>query len=211
MRVNTRVVTDIESGRVLDRDSYEYVGPVALLNPGKSPYQAPAAAVSTQQNAAGIANEGAAQGTLSQFEGPVQQSPFYKALLTSGLESTSNAYQNVQSRARENAQKAGLGGGNQPAAQTNATAVDSQEAGALARVPGQAMLEATGPALEAAGQTGRMGQQQVGEGMGALRTANDIYGQDQQRKQALWKTLAGVGMDAATMGLTAGSVGGFGG
>jgi hypothetical protein len=179
------------------------------MGAGKSPYQAPAAAVSTQQNAAGVANEGTAQGTLSQFEGPVQQSPFYKALLTSGLESTSNAYQNVQSKAKENAQRAGVGGGNQPAAQTNETAVGAQEAGALARVPGQAMVEATGPALEAAGQTGRMGQAQVGEGMGALRTANDIYGQDQQRKAALWKTLAGVGLNAGAVatGLPPGATG----
>jgi hypothetical protein len=97
-----------------------------------------------------------AQGTLSQFEGPVQQSPFYKALLTTGIQNTSNAYDTATSNMRQRANAAGFGY-NQPVEQGAENQVRQQETSALANVPQQATIAATQPALAAAGQTGAMG------------------------------------------------------
>lgn len=108
-----------------------------------------------------------AQGTLGQFEGPVQQSPFYKALLTQGTEGTSNAYNQARSNMRARANQAGFGY-TQPVEQGGENQLDAAEASSLARVPDEAMLEATGPALSAAGQTGQMGMGYGSQGVSLL-------------------------------------------
>jgi hypothetical protein len=110
---------------------------------------------------------GQSQGTLGQFEGPVNQSPFYKSLLTTGIQDTSNAYQNARSSMRQNANAAGFGYA-QPAAQGADNQLQAQEASALASVPQQAMLGAAPLSLQAAGQTGNMGMSAGQQGAGLL-------------------------------------------
>lgn len=108
-----------------------------------------------------------AQGTLSQFEGPVQQSPFYKALLTTGIQDTSDAYQTARSNMRANANAAGFGY-NQPVTMGADNQLQAKEASALARVPQDAMIAATAPALTAAGDTAGMGMGYGTQGAGLL-------------------------------------------
>jgi len=110
-----------------------------------------------------------AQGTDSQFEGPVQQSPFYKALLTTGTEGTSSAYGNAESNIRRNANASGFGY-NQPVAQGAEDQVQAQEAGAMANLPAEAAEEAAPLALSAAQQTGGMGMGVGGLGNALLNT-----------------------------------------
>lgn len=155
--------------------------------------------LSTQQGLTG-----AAQGTLSQFEGPVQQSPFYKALLNTGIQSTSNAYQNADTNLKRNAQAAGFGY-NQPVTQGAEDQLQSQEASALAAVPTQATEAAVQPALSAAGTTageaGTYGNQAVLYGAQALsanQQAAQLQAQRQAAQQSLWQSILGAGTGAFT-------------
>jgi hypothetical protein len=119
---------------------------------------------------------GQAQGTLGQFEGPVQNSPFYKSLLNTGIQSTSNAYQNARSNMRQQANAAGFGY-SQPAAQGADNQLQAQEASAMANVPQQAMLGAAPLSMQAAGQTGQMGMGYGGQGAGLIGSnASDVMG-----------------------------------
>jgi hypothetical protein len=134
-----------------------------------------------QQNQA-LTND--AQGTLSQFEGPVQNSPFYKALLTQGTEQTSNAYGNAQANQRQQANMSGFGY-NSPTAQGGQAQLQSQEAGALAAEPQQAMTQAAQSALQAAGETGQLAGQQ-----GQMATSFNNAAQ-QEQQNSLWNRLWG--------------------
>jgi hypothetical protein len=129
----------------------------------------------------------AAQGTDAQFEGPVQNSPFYKSLLTTGIQNTSNAYQTAQSNMKAKANSAGFGQ-NQPVAQGADNQVEAQETSALAQVPNEAEIAAAPLSLEAAGQTGNMGMGYGNQGVNLLN-AN-------ANKPPLWQTLLGMGTNA---------------
>ena len=95
-----------------------------------------------------------AQGTLSQFEGPVQQSPFYKALLTSGQENTTAAYNNARSNVAEKAKASGFGYANPVA--TGSGQLDAQEAGAKASLPARTATEVAPLSMEAADESGTL-------------------------------------------------------
>jgi len=163
-----------------------------LFHHGKSGQQK----VAEQQDAVSTGNAAdftkPAQSTLSQFEGPVQQSPFYKALLTTGTEATSRAYENAKANTAARARAAGFGY-EQPVAQGAQSQMDAQEASALARVPQEATIAATQPALQAA-STG------AGAGLGWENTAqgwNDAaYRMNRQRGSWL-DTLMKVGQGVA--------------
>lgn len=118
-----------------------------------------------------FANQGneanAAQSTNSQFEGPVQNSPFYKSLLTTGIQNTSNAYQNAASNTRANAAAAGFGA-NQPVAQGANNQLQAQEASALAQVPQTAMTEAAPLSLQASNQSGNLATSTGAQGTSLL-------------------------------------------
>lgn len=161
----------------------------------KNPAQGTAQQIQQQQTGAGVANEAAAQNTLGQFEGPVQQSPFYKQLLTTNLQNTANNYGNLRSQARANANQAGFGYGS-PNAQGNDTALQAQEAGALNQVPTTTALAATQPALQAAGASSQLGQAQTGTGLQANQQYGNMW---QQSQNGLWNTIAGIGGDVVPL------------
>ena len=141
---------------------------------------------------------GAAQGTLSQFEGPVQNSPFYKALLTSGIEGTSGAYDTARSNMKAQENQAGFGY-NQPVAQGADNQLQAQEASDLAKVPNTAMTEAAPLSLSAAGTTANMGMgygsQAQGWDSAAQGWNNSAYNMNQKRG-SLFNTLLQSGMQA---------------
>ena len=167
--------------------------------------------VAEQQTGTSIANQNAdtqqqqkltdaSQGTLSQFEGPVQNSPFYKALLTNGIENTSRAYDTARSNMRARANQAGFGY-NQPVAQGGENQVNAEETSALAKVPQTAMTEAAPLSLEAADQTGKMGMGYGNQALGWDQTAqgwnNSAYNM-QKKRGSLFDTLFQSGMQAGT-------------
>ena len=171
--VSTKIVFDMVSGVVREREGFWYDGPVEELKPGKTGQQKQAENVANQDFGTQTADMGAAQGTLSQFEGPVQNSPFYKSLLTTGIQNTSNAYQNAASNQKAQANAAGFGQ-NQPVAQGANNQLQAQETSALAQVPQTAMTEAAPLSLAAAGQSGQMGESAGSQGLNALNLASQL-------------------------------------
>lgn len=134
-----------------------------------------------------------AQGTLSQFEGPVQNSPFYKALLSTGIQDTSDAYQTAQSNLQAKANNAGFGYSSPTSTGANSQ-LQGQETSALAQVPQTAMLEATQPALTAAGDTAGMGMGYGSQGSGLLnQNAANTTGLYKQLLQTAGQAAQGAG------------------
>lgn len=166
--------------------------------PKRSPMETQATSVSDQQRAAQGEKYGQAQGTLNQFEGPVQDSPFYKALKTAGTDSTANAYQSAKSNVRARAKSAGFG--TSPVGEGATAGIESEEAKAQARVPGEALVEATGPALSAAGKTADMGTSLGSTGSQYFGDASSMENAYQQaaaaRSAAMWGALGQVGSAA---------------
>jgi hypothetical protein len=145
-----------------------------------------------------------AQGTLQQFEGPVQNSPFYKAMLTSGQENTTAAYNNAKQNLAQKAKMGGFGYSNPVA--TGGGQLDAQEASTKAALPAQTALEASGPALQAAGQSGSMamgyGNQGVNYYGDAARLKADKMKQDWQNAQTIYSDASNAagGLGAALFG-----------
>lgn len=147
-----------------------------------------------------------AQGSLGQFEGPVQQSPFYKALLTSGIESTSNAYDQARANTAQRAQMAGFGY-SQPITQGADNQLAAREAETQASLPREAMLETAPLTMRAAEDTigiGRdkagmgqaYGQQGLQYGQQADNYNQQAYGMNKQRG-SIWNDLLKVGQIGA--------------
>lgn len=172
-----------------------------MSKPTRSPVEGRVGEVSATDQARSIASQDKAQGTLNQFEGPVQDSPFYKALKTAGTESTANAYANAKSNTMARAKAAGFGY-EQPVAAGAGDEVGAREAADQARVPGEALLKASGPALSAAGTTAGIGATQSGAGLGYSGQQVDLEKQYQEQlaaqQQAMWSALAQAGGAAAS-------------
>jgi hypothetical protein len=143
-----------------------------------------AAANSKLQFAKGNDLTDTAQGTLSQFEGPVQNSPFYKSLLTTGTEATTNAYDSAKANANARANAAGFGY-TQPIAQGAQNQVGAQEASALAAVPREAMTATAPLSLQAAQDTAQIGEnagsQALGWNQASQNWNNDAYNMQSRR------------------------------
>lgn len=131
-----------------------------------------------------------AQGTFSQFEGPVAQSPFYKALLTTGIQNTSNAYQNARSNMRAKAAAAGFGYA-QPVTQGADNQMDAAEASDLARVPNEAMIAAAPLSMKA-------GEDTAGMGMGYGQQGSGMLGANAAQTMGLYNSLLNTGINAGT-------------
>jgi len=190
----TQLVIDMNTGEVLESRGFQYEGPVAECKPGKSGTQQTAEATQVSDQAQQDKLTGAAQGTLSQFEGPVQNSPFYKALLTQGTEATSRAYDTARANTASRAKAAGFGYA-QPIAQGAQDQVGSQEAEALARLPGDTMLQAAQPAQQAAGETAQIGANYGQQGSAALNNATTL--QNTNSQNSLWNKLWSLPQSAA--------------
>lgn len=167
-----------------------------MSKPKRSPVEDKVGTLSQQEQQTGMDNQATAQGTLSQFEGPVQNSPFYKALKTAGTESTADAYASAKSNTAARAKAAGFGS-QQPIAQGAQDQVGAEEAKAQAQVPGRALVQATGPALTAAGETAGIGASQTGAGVQYSGQEVDLEKQYQAQlaaqQQAMWQAISQAG------------------
>lgn len=132
------------------------------------------------------------ESTLGQFRGPVNQSPFYKSLLTTGTEATSNAYDSARANARARANMAGFNS-TQPAEQGAESEMAGREAAALSEVPTKALSEAVQPELAAAnltaGEASSLGNQGLGYFTGGVVP---LEVQNQQANQGFWNSLANI-------------------
>lgn len=161
-----------------------------------------------------------AQGTLSQFEGPVEKSPFYKALKTAGTESTADSYRSAKSNVLARAKASGFGGAGQPVTEGATAGMESEEAKAQAQVPGRALTAAAPLSLEAArgtqagagiraGMGGEPGRE--GEGyftQGAVPLEQQYQDMMAKRRAGFWKALqkaGGVASEIALAGPTGGA------
>jgi len=189
---STKIVIDIGTGSIIDRDRVPYDGPWLELKPGRSKVESTALSNSANDQAGEQSDYGTAQGTLSQFEGPVQDSPYYKSLVATGTDSTTQAYNNAQENARSAANQAGFGY-EQPVTQGAESGVQAQEASALAQIPSQAAAQAAPLSLEAAGQTANMGTQLGNQALGYFGDATSLEEQYQQMQQAFLNQLENAG------------------
>lgn len=160
---------------------------------GKSGQQKNAEAQTKVEQGNEAKDTAAAQSTYGQFEGPVEKSPFYKAMLTNGIESTSSAYNNARSNMAAKANQAGFGY-SQPIAQGGGNQMAAAEAESLARVPRDAMISAAPLSMQAAGGSASMANAEGGRGE---QYNNDAYGM-QKGRAGLWNQLFQAGVSAAT-------------
>lgn len=173
---------------------YDELGNIiwAHHKPGRSPQETNVQNIASQNRAGQAAYYGTAQGTDSQFEGPVQDSPYYKSLVATGTDATSNAYQNAQAGSIAGAEQAGFGQ-NSPIGQAASREQTGQEATALAQVPTQAMNAAAPLSLQAAGQTANMGTQLGNEGVQYQQQGTSLEEQYDQMNQGFWNNLEQAG------------------
>jgi hypothetical protein len=196
------VIIDMESMEIIYRDNSNYSGPVDQMKPHRSPLQSNDQASSATQQAAAATNQATAQGTDSQFEGPVQNSPYYKSMVASTADSTSDAYQNAQAASAQSANQAGFGQSS-PIGQAASREMVGQEAKAQAQIPAQAM-QATAPlALQAAGQTAAIGANQNQTGLGYSQAAGPLEEEYDKRDQEFQDRLWNIGSGVLTGGLAA--------
>lgn len=139
---------------------------------------------------------GTAQGSLSQFEGPVQNSPFYKALVSQGTEGISAAYNNARSNVADKAKMAGFGYSS-PAGQGGNAQLQAQQASSQAELPRNAMTEAAPMALQAAGETAGMGTAYGNQGANYYGSAAGLEGKRIGASQGMYGSLMNIGAQLA--------------
>ena len=162
----------------------------------KSGQQKAAESIEAQDAQQRADQQNRANQTLGQFQGPVEQSPFYKALLTTGTESTSRAYDRARANTARRAQMAGFGY-EQPVTQGAQTQVDAEEASALAQVPQNSLVRASQPALQAGGVAQNTAMGYGNQEMDALSMADQMQQRRRRGTQGLFSAIANVAPYAA--------------
>lgn len=105
--------------------------------------------------------------TDANFSGPTQNTPYYKSLLATSTDATSNAYENAKASSAQRAAQAGFGQ-TSPIGQAASRETEGAEAGALAELPAKAYAATAPLQLQAAGQ-----QLQEGATLGGEATATE--------------------------------------
>lgn len=144
------------------------------------------------------AQTGQVNSNLSQFDGPVQSTPFYKSMLQQGTSSTNQAYDNAKRNMRTSMEGAGIGGSS-GAVQGNDAAMEGQRSSALGQVGTNATQAATGLQMQA-------NQQRLGEAGMYSGAGLGYFGDANQAEIERLKSQSGLGqmaMQAAMMAATA--------
>lgn len=165
---------------------WQYDGPVYVCRSGgeatgqKLGYQNAA----TQQ---GMANQ-----TLDRasnlITGNPQQTPFYKSLLTSGTQATTDAYKGAQSNLLAKANQAGFGYA-QPVTQGAQAELGGEEAGALGRIPAAATQAAEQAQLEQGGLLNQQAGIESGAAQGYFGTGSQAEQGQLNRNAQFWQSL----------------------
>jgi hypothetical protein len=165
--------------------------------PKKGPEEQQSINQQQQDQATQNAAYGNVNSTDANFAGPTQNTPYYKAMVASTADSTSNAYQNAQANATQSAQQAGFGQSS-PIGQAASREVTGAEAAQQAQIPAEAM-QATAPLqLQAAGQQLNEGTAAGQQGLGYENIAANQNTAYQNRRQSFNNSLMGAGLGAAS-------------
>lgn len=165
--------------------------------PKKSPEEATSVAQQQQDVAGQKAAYGNVNATDANFAGKTQDTPYYKSLLASSTDATSNAYENAKAGSAARAKQAGFGQ-DSPIGQAASRETEGAEAGALAKLPAEATAATAPLQLEASGQQLQEGTALGQQGLGYEQNAGDLNKAYQQRKAAFTNQLIGSGMGAAS-------------
>jgi hypothetical protein len=133
----------------------------------------------------------------SQFNGPVQNTPYYKALLQQGTTSTNQAYDSASRNLKTSMEGAGVGGSSGAAAGNNA-AMASQRASTLSQVQPSATTNATNMQMNANQQSLQEAGMYSGAGLGYFGGANQDEQNALQRQSSMYAGLLQAGMGAAS-------------
>lgn len=139
-------------------------------------------------------SQGEADSSLSQFEGPVDQTPFYRSMVTAGTDATQHSFDSERANTRMQAHGAGFGY-EQPVAQGADAQVNDSEAKAQAQVPQQALQAAAPLTMQAAGM--REGEVNAYNPNGAINTAGTLEQDRLNRQNQMWQQIAKTGVSAA--------------
>lgn len=171
-----------------------------MSKPSAAPISSTLTNTTAQDQAQQNSLNNTAQGTLSQFEGPVQNSPYYKSLLATGTEGATSAYNAAKANLNQEAATAGF----TPASSSlpgAATELNASEAQTLAGEPASAAQEATSAAIPAAEATANIGNEYGTEAEGYSSQNTQLEEQLQalqaQQQMGLLSALANVGGDVA--------------
>lgn len=136
----------------------------------------------------------------SQFNGPVQNSPYYKSLLQQGTTSTNQAYDSASRNLKQSMEGAGIGGSS-GAVQGNNAALGAQRASALGTVGTSATQGATGMQMQANQQSLQEAGMYSGAGLGYYSGANQDEQNQLQQQGSMFNGLlqAGTGIGEAAL------------
>lgn len=169
--------------------------------PKRSPMIGTGQSISSQDRAGQSNLYGKAQDTYGQFEGPVTSSPFYKALLTSGMDTAATQGANAKFASRARGKAAGFGY-NQPAENVAESGIDANTASTMASLPSRTAAMAAPLSLEAARGTESMGTELGREGESYFKDVIPLEQQYQdqlyKQQQALWNSIAQIPKDLTT-------------
>ena len=172
--------------------------------PGRSKQEANTENTSIADQAAQGKAYGTANATDANFTGSTQDTPYYKSLVATGTDATSNAYQNAQANSIAQAKEAGFGQ-ETPIGQAASREATGAEAGALAEIPAKAAAATAPLQLEASGQQLQEGTALGNEGVQYSEQATGLEEQYQKMNQDFWNKMLQMGEGAA-----AGAAGGGG-
>ena len=136
----------------------------------------------------------------SQFNGPVQNTPYYKSLLQSGTQTTNQAYDNSARNLKQSMEGAGVGGAS-GAVQGNTAAVGAQRAASLGTVGTSAIQGATQMQQNANAQQLQQAGMDSGAAQGYYSGGNQAELQRLQQQGSLFNGLlqAGTGIGEAAI------------
>lgn len=137
---------------------------------------------------------------LSQFNGPVQNTPYYKSMLQQGTTSTNLAYDNANRNLKMSMQSAGIPGSS-GVAQGNTGAMGAQRAQALGQVGTGATQAATNMQMQGNAQQLQEAGMYSGAGLGYYSGANQAELARMQSQGSMWNGLlqAGTGIGEAAL------------
>jgi hypothetical protein len=168
------------------------------MNPGPSQGQQMGYGQATQDQQATNQLAGNVTANNNQFNGPVQQTPYYKSLLQQGTTSTNQAYDNASRNMRASMEGAGVSGASAASAGNN-EAMGAQRAAALGTVGTSATQAATQTQLQSNAQQLQEAGMYSGAGLGYYSGGNQAEQNQLNQQGSMWNALlkAGVGVGTA--------------
>jgi hypothetical protein len=146
--------------------------------PKRSGVEKGAESIVAQDRAGQSTAYGNVNATDANFAGKTQDTPYYKSLLATSTDATSNAYENAKASSAARAKAAGFGYGS-PIGDAASRETTGAEAGALAELPAKATAATAPLQLEAAGQQlsegTALGQQATQTETGAVVPLEEEY------------------------------------